>query len=435
MNVAIIGGGLSGLTIAYDLQRRGVKVDVFEKESEIGGMTRSMNVDGYIFDLGPHIFHTKIVHIRKFIEDILGNDLIHEKFYGSIFLDGRLHDYPPTFKNLLRFPSFKLATAFCGHVTARLRTKSEKRSSDLSFEDWVIAKAGRGLYETYFAGYTRKLWGINPSHITSEWAPERISVRLLSRSFFGNEWQVYPRFGIGMLPNKLGKMVSSLGGTIHTNNEVTDFTVAGDKIREIFFKDGKNIGRKEADAVVSTIPITELSELLENRSLRLKFRSIVCIFLTIDKPRVLDKTHWVYFPSKEAIFNRVYEPKRFSPSAVPSPDKTSLCVECTCSLGDSTWNMKEDELVDAVSRQLEEYNIVKKEYVTSGRVIRVPYAYPVNEIGYVSETNHIFSKLSNFENLVISGRYGSFLYLNMDATMKNAFDVAERVHSMIGPIS
>ena len=52
MRVAVIGSGLSGLTAAALLAKRGHEVSVYEQHEEIGGVTSSVQKDGFRWDLG-----------------------------------------------------------------------------------------------------------------------------------------------------------------------------------------------------------------------------------------------------------------------------------------------------------------------------------------------------------------------------------------------
>lgn len=54
MSIGVIGGGIAGLTAAYELHRRGIPVQVLEATSGTGGMIRSERVDGYLVEHGPN---------------------------------------------------------------------------------------------------------------------------------------------------------------------------------------------------------------------------------------------------------------------------------------------------------------------------------------------------------------------------------------------
>jgi protoporphyrinogen oxidase len=72
----ILGGGLSGMTAAYYLQMAGEDHwQLYEKEEQVGGHARSIAVDGYLFDYGPHIHFTIDAEMESLIRDLLGDNL------------------------------------------------------------------------------------------------------------------------------------------------------------------------------------------------------------------------------------------------------------------------------------------------------------------------------------------------------------------------
>lgn len=56
-NIAIIGGGLAGLTAAVILSQKGKNVTVIEKSSDLGGRARTTYKDGFYFNQGPHALY------------------------------------------------------------------------------------------------------------------------------------------------------------------------------------------------------------------------------------------------------------------------------------------------------------------------------------------------------------------------------------------
>jgi len=59
MNVIIFGGGPAGLTAAYEACKKGLSPVVFEKDTEVGGISKTVNYKDYLFDIGGHRFFTK----------------------------------------------------------------------------------------------------------------------------------------------------------------------------------------------------------------------------------------------------------------------------------------------------------------------------------------------------------------------------------------
>jgi len=75
-NITIIGAGIAGLTAGYHLSQKGMKVTVVEKEDRPGGLARSFQYGDYIFDVGPHRFHTDDQTVLRFIKMILARDYL-----------------------------------------------------------------------------------------------------------------------------------------------------------------------------------------------------------------------------------------------------------------------------------------------------------------------------------------------------------------------
>ena len=74
MKTAILGAGLTGLSAAYHLKK---DYEIFESESEAGGLCRSVREKGFVFDYGPHLYFSKNRYVRRFINTLLKKNL-HE---------------------------------------------------------------------------------------------------------------------------------------------------------------------------------------------------------------------------------------------------------------------------------------------------------------------------------------------------------------------
>ena len=70
----IIGGGVTGLSIAWKLSEKGYEVKVIEKDEFIGGLARSIKMGNYFFDIGPHAFTTKDEEIFKKVMDLFKSE-------------------------------------------------------------------------------------------------------------------------------------------------------------------------------------------------------------------------------------------------------------------------------------------------------------------------------------------------------------------------
>ena len=86
--VVIIGAGIAGLATAYKLlDKKNIEVCLLERSSGVGGLSRSILQNGFIYDLGPHQIHTQDRTVIDFLKKVLGNELLtREKKASQRFL-------------------------------------------------------------------------------------------------------------------------------------------------------------------------------------------------------------------------------------------------------------------------------------------------------------------------------------------------------------
>jgi protoporphyrinogen oxidase len=218
----VLGGGLAGLTFAYEAVNRGRRVAVLEKEDQVGGLCRTMAFDGYRFDLGGHRFHTEWQDVADWVVDILGDDLLQVTRSSHIYLNERYITYPLQLPNALTALDVPdAARVVLSYLRARLPASGGQ--VDVSFEDWVVRRFGRALYQIYFQPYTAKVWGIPCTDLSADWASQRIQLANLlafvRKSLLQRSKQpatltsqfLYPRLGIGMLTDRLRDHIEGSG--------------------------------------------------------------------------------------------------------------------------------------------------------------------------------------------------------------------------------
>ena len=92
--VVIIGGGPAGLTAAYELSKHAVPAVVLEADSVVGGLARTVNYRGYLFDIGGHRFYTKWEEAQKLWEEILGDNFLLRPRISRIYYRKKFFPYP-----------------------------------------------------------------------------------------------------------------------------------------------------------------------------------------------------------------------------------------------------------------------------------------------------------------------------------------------------
>ncbi|HLQ36979.1 MAG TPA: FAD-dependent oxidoreductase [Planctomycetota bacterium] len=442
-HVVILGGGLAGLSCAYELQKAGQRVTVIERESHVGGMASSFVEDGdeyWTYDFGPHRFHTKDENLMTHVQEILGDNVVWAKRLSRIFLFGQLIEYPLVAGDVLKkMPKLMMVRAMLDYLWVRVQDRLRLRKfSDLDFESWVVRRYGWTLYRIFFGEYTEKTWGMSPKLISATWASQRITLlnlwdtikktlrppttkegpRTLVREF------IYPKFGgIGELARGYARKIEAMGGTVLTNAPA--IRVFRDGMRVTGVEYGKHQRETiEGDTYVNTIPVTALVKALSPAApadalaaaSALKHLSIVFVYLKLNREQVT-ADNWVYLPERRITVHRISEFKNFSQQCAPK-GKTLVCCEITCKRGDEIWRGSVAELTAIAEHDLITIGLIGKGEVLGSVVKKIPYAYPLYEVGYERQLEPMMTWVRGLQNLHSTGRQGAFRYNNMDQSVE-----------------
>ena len=440
--VVIIGAGPSGLTAAYELCKIGVKSVVLEKDEIVGGISRTVNYRGYLFDIGGHRFFTKV----KAVDDLWREILEEEKFLkrrrlSRIYYNKKFFHYPLQPTNALFglgiYNSFRTFLSYS-------KTQLFPIKPELSFEDWISNRFGRRLYYTFFKTYTEKVWGIPCNEISAEWAAQRIKgLSLLSAlknalitSQPKNKSNIiktlidsfeYPEKGPGMMWETVADIIKSKGSQLKLNAGVEKILWQKDKVTALeITTDGKNELIPGTD-FISSMPIQELVRKMEpsvpdevrHAADILSYRDFLTVSLIINKANLFED-NWIYIHDEAVKVGRIQNFKNWSPEMVPDPNKTCLGLEYFCFEGDSLWTMSDEDLITLGTKELGMLELVDPNDVEDGAVVRMPKAYPVYDSKYADALIIIRKFLDGLNNLHLVGRNGMHKYNNQDHSMLTA---------------
>ncbi|MBN2363754.1 NAD(P)-binding protein, partial [candidate division WOR-3 bacterium] len=253
-NVAIAGGGLSGLTAAFFLQKKNIPYILVEKEMNFGGLCRSERYKDYIFDYTGHLLHFSRKDVRKFVEGLNLKLLKHDR-KAFILHSSRMIPYPfqANLAHLEPKEAYQALTSFLKRVK-----KKKYRTTDELFRSLF----GDVICEYFFNPYNHKLWTTDLSMLAPDWTgrfvPKVEEDQVLRPFIFKNEKNgigynsefFYPEGGIGLLPATLSEKLFS--------------ACSGEKIVKIFYKD-KTIKTEKREIsyekLVYTIPLNVFASL------------------------------------------------------------------------------------------------------------------------------------------------------------------------------
>jgi protoporphyrinogen oxidase len=434
-DVVVLGGGISGLSLADAASAAGRTVCVLEGQRSFGGLVRSIHLGGHIFDSGPHGIYCPDPDTFEWFKGLLGDDLEPMERRSYTLFRGRRVVYPLTVMGALQAvsPLEALRVALEAGV---LRAFKGPPPRGASFEQWAVHSFGRTLYRLFFESYTEKVWGLPCREMSAAWVSAHLPANSLLQV-------LYDRLRRKDLP--IG-FVSRFHYSAHGSGDLVDRLVArlrarpavtlqaGARIARILRRDGgwrvETEGGEawETPRVVSTIPAAALVPLLDPpvdgelpalaRSLR--FRNLILVLLVVDVPRVSD-ANWLYVPDPARMVCRVSEFKNMIPSLRGRPD-TSLAAELFCWPDDPLWTAPDADLVARSVAELQALGLLSPGQVKESAVVRIPNAYPVFDREFEEKTARLHDALDHLPGLHLLGRTGAFLYLDQAGCVKRAFD-------------
>lgn len=445
--IYILGAGPAGLAAAYILTQKGRSVVVVERDSQVGGLAKSINYKGFILDYGPHRFFTKIAPVLKLWNEVLQDEQVTVNRLTRIYYGGRYFSYPlKAFEALFTLGIVESCRIVASYISVRLVPNRNPKN----FAEWVSAKFGKRLFEIFFEAYTEKLWGIPCTEISADWAAQRIKdlslLKAVRNALLGNDGKVktlidqfqYPRLASGQLYEKISDYLHDHQQPVLLNTEVTRVHHDSFRVTQVTLKN-RQTGVEETvscGGVISSIPITLLLQQITEPppqqvltlAKSLKFRNTILVYLMVEGNKLFPD-NWLYIHEPSVGLGRVTNFANWSSDMLPNQYQTPLCCEYWCNFDEPTWRRPEAELLIQAEQELRKIGLLHNEKVSGGFVIRLPRTYPIYAGNYQTALSEIQAYLEPFQNLQLVGRYGAFKYNNQDHSLLMGILAAENVLS------
>ena len=451
-HVVIMGAGPAGLTAAYELMKLDVPVTVVEKDAhQVGGLARTVEHNGYRFDIGGHRFFSKNQEVEDLWTEILGDEMLTRGRLSRIYYRGRFFAYPIKAVNALwNLGPLEAARCLASYTWARLHPVRNPRT----LEDWVRNQFGWRLFSIFFKTYTEKVWGISTKELSADWAAQRIksldlwvvlrTALLPGRQAKGRGDIVttlidrfrYPRLGPGQMWERVADIADERGHPVMFGRSVSAISHDRGEVTSITTTDAAGQSQTFSGShFISSIPIRELVARLDppapatvrQAADSLGYRDFISIALMIDRADVFPD-NWIYVHDPGVRVGRIQNFKNWSPDMVPDQSKTCLGLEYFCFEGDGLWTTKDSDLIELAKEELERLGICAATEVFDGVVVRQRKAYPVYDDDYQAHVNVIREYLSRaLPNLYLAGRNGMHKYNNQDHSMMTALLVARKI--------
>ncbi|PJE61298.1 hypothetical protein COU87_05330, partial [Candidatus Roizmanbacteria bacterium CG10_big_fil_rev_8_21_14_0_10_39_12] len=444
--ILILGGGIAGLSVAWRLVEEGYTIEIFEREAEVGGLSRTINYKNFLFDYSAHRFNSDNPDILKRFKQLIGKNLlvVHKK--SLIYHWGKYIEYPPKVWEIVQTMPSKLLILSCIEFVITRVYRLFKAPKTNSFSDWTRFRFGKTLSLHLNEKYAKKLWKKSPHLLSGDWAYQRIGsfkiidfvIAIFANKSYNKVFKAsdpdsdvfyYPSRGIGLFPKKISEKILNKGGTIRTQAIVNKIdTIKSGYQVSYLTPDGSR--KSTGTHIVSTIPLDllvksfnpKMSKQVIHASKSLDYLAVIIVNILINRAKVTNVS-WIYYPSEKILFNYIMEFKNWSKKMAPK-NQTALNINITCRIGDEIWKMTDAEITERVIQDLENVKIITNDEVFDSFVHRLPYAYPVYDLNYQKNTQLIRSYIDTFPNFFLSGRTGNFRYINSDQAMEEGIRCA-----------
>ena len=414
--IAVIGAGMSGLSVARMLQEKGFKVTVFDKSAKPGGLVKCDRVQDNLFHrVGGHVFNAK----NKQVSNWFWSQFDQEKEFrktkrnAKILFNHKLIGYP--IENYLYQLEPDLVSTILDELLA-LSCQPQKQPEEYQhFGAFLRGNFGDTLYEQYFQPYNHKIWNTDLSKVPLGWLEGKLPMPNCKQTLMSNIIQqeestmVHSTFyyakeeGSQFIANRLSEGLHILYGQAISHFKPVE--------------GGWQINDQVFDQVVYTGDIRELHNLMPDadpacrQALKevtdLRANGTSNIFCETDETDL----SWLYLPDPAIKAHRIIYTGNFSETNNRGSRRKTCAVEFSGKVN---------------------YEIMQEQIKTlPGNLTPLDYNYEPNS--YVVQYHDTPYKISTArqklqqQNFYLLGRFAEWQYYNMDKAIEAAMDLSEKI--------
>ena len=408
--VAIIGAGISGLTVA-NLLKNEFKIKVYEKETKPGGLIRCERINGNLFHIcGGHVFNTKRQNVEKwFWEKFKREEEFLKSDRNSVVCMGNGLIVPYPIENHI----YLLNTNFQKKVIEDfINIAKTSKSKVTNFEEFLVQRFGKSLYELYFKPYNEKVWRRDLKMVPLSWLEGKLPMPTVDEIIFNNINKVkekefvhstfwYERMnGSQYIADRLAEDIE-----IEYNHEIKNIEYLNKK----WYVDSN-----EHDIVVFCGNIKDLPHLLKEDELldsindidRLEYHGTTSVLCHIKK----NPYSWIYLPSNEYQAHRIICTGNFA--------ETNNAEDCFTATIEFTDYISEEDIKENLKKMPFSPQYIAHKYNK--------YTYPIQFADTRNIIKDIKVKLAK-KGFYISGRFADWEYYNMDVAIDAAMTVCQQI--------
>ncbi|WP_027000621.1 FAD-dependent oxidoreductase [Eisenibacter elegans] len=436
-NILVLGAGFSGLAAGLTLAEAKTPTHIVEKSTHAGGLSRTLEVDGVKFELGPHIYFDKDQDVLRFWESLLpAGQLRTYTRNNRIFYQGKYIHSPLNLWNaFVKLGPLKVGAFLSSFAGAKL-----SRRPINSAEDWVKANFGAALFEHFFKVYNEKIWGLDCSEISPNWAGQRIKSSLSTmvvKSLTKDKDFIIKTFSFPdggserLVAAQMERLSASPDVQVRTETTITRLMPVADGFLADFSTGERNVHFTD---VISTIHLNALGEILvlpeaQSEQLQqavasLQYRHLVLVNLVFEKEAVKTfREHWIdiHDPAVKALRVTNFGNYDFG---LAKANKVGVGLEYNCFDTDEIWHQTTQDILQQALADLQYMGLTQSQPL-GFEIVKIPQAYPIYFRGYEEYTSTVFDILGQIPRLHLAGRNSMYKWNNMHHSVKTGILAAQ----------
>ena len=424
----ILGGGPAGLSAAYHLQDDYL---LLEKADRIGGLCKSMEENGFIFDYAGHILFTNEAYVKDVLYPMLLGDNIHWQHREAWIYSKEVFTRYPFQAATYGLPPEVVKECILGAIAARYENG---HGTVNNFHEFIYQNWGTGIAKHFMIPYNQKLWAIPLEEMSHQWLTGRVPTPNLEEILDG-ALRPQPK---PMGPNALfgyplhgGFEALVTGWKRHLDLSRIQVNVSIDAIdprhKTVRLSTGVTLSYEH---LVVTAPLPVIVNLLttapnEVRAAAQGLRSVSvrCVNIGIDRPQMTEK-HWIYYP-EDTVFHRLFMQSNASPFCTP-PGCSSFTAEITYS-PHKPLPCADAALIELTIKDAQRVGMIQPgDRILAANHIDLPFAYVVPDVHKDTHVATIRSWLTD-QDIHLAGRFAEWAYYNSDQAMMAGKRVADTI--------
>ncbi len=383
MRVAVIGGGVAGMTTSYRLMQQGHDVALFEASPYLGGLVRTFDVGGSRLEAFYHHLFSTDTTVLALIEELgFGDRMRWIDSKVGWFTDGTIYPFV-TPLDLARFSPLPLIDRVkLGLMGLNLRKRDDwEEFEHVTAKDWIEKNVSKKVFEQVWGPLLHGKYGDAYDKVAMAWLWSKIHLRFASRKGgpLQKEQLGYLMGSFAVYVDELERRLRDGGVDVHTGTPVRQIVAEDGRAAGVVLPDGT---RHAADAVVAAVPSSIFKQMAppltpdyDRRLDAVGWQFALCMVLTMQHS--LSPIYWMNIPDQSMPFLALVEHTNFV-----GPENYGgnhiLYISNYLEPDHRYFGMSEDELWALFEPALRTINPqFSSEWVNQRWLFKGPYAQPI----------------------------------------------------------